>query len=47
MLEKVESGQFERAKLWEWLQAGVTREEVRRLFERLDSNGNGGCADRR
>ena len=47
VLEKVASGKFERAKLWEWLQAGVTREEDRRLFEGLDSNGNGGCADRR
>jgi len=35
VLEKVASGEFEKAKLWEWLQA-VTREEDRRLFEALD-----------
>ncbi len=47
VLEKVASGEFEKATLWGWLQAGVRREEDRRLFEGLDSNGNGGCALRR
>lgn len=46
VLEKVASGEFEKAMLWGWLQA-VTREEDRRLFEEWDSDGNGGCALRR
>lgn len=47
VLRKVASGQFEKATLWEWLQTGVSREEDRRLFDGLDSGGNGGCALRR
>jgi len=47
VLEKVASGEFEKAKLWAWLRAGVKREEDLRLFEGLDSDGNGGCALRR
>ena len=46
VLEKVASGEFEKATLWRWLQA-LTREEDRRLFEGLDGDGNGGCAHRR
>jgi len=41
VLEKVASGEFEKAKLWGWLQVGVTREEDRRLFEGLAGDGNG------
>lgn len=47
VLEKVASGELEKETLWRWLQAGVRREEDRKLFEGLDGEGNGGCAFRR
>jgi hypothetical protein len=46
VLEKVASGELGKATLWGWLRAGVTRAEDRRLFEGLDSDGNGGSTDR-
>jgi hypothetical protein len=44
VLEKVASGEFEKEKLRGWLQAGVTREEDRKLFEGLAEDGNGAGA---
>lgn len=41
VLERIEAGEFDSAKLWAWLDRGLTRTEDRALFTALGGNGKG------